>query len=138
MPPPIQRLLETAFYAADKAKSVAFYQTVFGFETIFDEERLTALNVLNPNVLLLFAQGQSSGVNATPGGIIPPHDCYGRSHLTFGIEEAELSAWREHLAAHNVAIESEVRSVNGGYSLYFRDPDGHLLEVGTRGLWTIY
>ena len=136
--PPVQRLLEIALYVADPAKSVAFYQTIFGFEPIFKEDRLIALNILDQNILLLFKRGQSSGVNETSGGIIPPHDCYGRSHLTFGIEESELSAWREHLAAHNVAIESEVRWVNGGYSLYFRDPDGHLLEFGTRGLWAIY
>ena len=136
--PKLEKLLETALYVTDKTKSVAFYQTVFGFETIFEEERLTALNVLNQNVLLLFVQGKSSGVNETPGGIIPPHDCSGRSHLAFGIEARELDNWRDHLTAHQIAIESEVRSVNGGYSLYFRDPDGHLLEIGTRGLWEIY
>ncbi len=136
--PRIERLLETALYVANKAKSVAFYETVFGFATIFEEDRLTALNVLEQNILLLFTRGQSSGINETPGGTIPPHDCYGRSHLAFGIEESELSAWREHLATLDIAIESEVRSVNGSRSLYFRDPDGHLLEVGTRGLWKIY
>jgi catechol 2,3-dioxygenase-like lactoylglutathione lyase family enzyme len=26
----------------------------------------------------------------------------------------------------------------GGRSLYFRDPDGHLLEVASPGVWSIY
>ncbi len=26
----------------------------------------------------------------------------------------------------------------GGTSLYFRDPDGHLLELVTPGIWSIY
>jgi len=26
----------------------------------------------------------------------------------------------------------------GGEALYFRDPDGHLLEVVTPGVWNIY
>jgi catechol 2,3-dioxygenase-like lactoylglutathione lyase family enzyme len=26
----------------------------------------------------------------------------------------------------------------GGHSIYFRDPDGHLLELATPGLWAGY
>jgi len=26
----------------------------------------------------------------------------------------------------------------GGHSIYFRDPDGHLLELATPGLWEVY
>jgi catechol 2,3-dioxygenase-like lactoylglutathione lyase family enzyme len=26
----------------------------------------------------------------------------------------------------------------GGTSLYFRDPDGHLLELATPGIWAVY
>jgi hypothetical protein len=29
-------------------------------------------------------------------------------------------------------------SARGGEALYFRDPDGHLLEVVTPGIWNIY
>jgi len=28
--------------------------------------------------------------------------------------------------------------LRGGHSIYFRDPDGHLLELATPGLWAIY
>jgi catechol 2,3-dioxygenase-like lactoylglutathione lyase family enzyme len=38
-------------------------------------------------------------------------------------------------------LESRLHLValhRGGTSLYFRDPDGHLLELATPGLWTIY
>jgi len=29
-------------------------------------------------------------------------------------------------------------SPRGGTSLYFRDPNGHMLELATPGLWSIY
>ena len=43
-----------------------------------------------------------------------------------------------HLAACGIAVESRVVQTHGGTSLYFRDPDGHSLEVATPGLWPNY
>jgi catechol 2,3-dioxygenase-like lactoylglutathione lyase family enzyme len=43
--------------------------------------------------------------------------------------------WRAHLQVLNIGIESELVWPHGGSSLYFRDPDGHSVEVGTAGLW---
>jgi catechol 2,3-dioxygenase-like lactoylglutathione lyase family enzyme len=44
----------------------------------------------------------------------------------------------QRLATKGVAIEGRTRWSRGGQSLYFRDPDGHLLELATPGLWAIY
>jgi catechol 2,3-dioxygenase-like lactoylglutathione lyase family enzyme len=73
-----------------------------------------------------------------PGGIIPGHDGGGRLHVAFAVAAADLPAWREHLAAHGVAVESTVTWPRGGQSQYFRDPDGHLIELATPGIWSIY
>jgi len=35
-------------------------------------------------------------------------------------------------------LEEKKAWERGGWSLYFRDPDRHLLEVATPGVWTIY
>jgi len=37
-----------------------------------------------------------------------------------------------------LAIEGRTDWSRGGHSIYFRDPDGHLLELATPGLWAIY
>jgi catechol 2,3-dioxygenase-like lactoylglutathione lyase family enzyme len=46
-----------------------------------------------------------------------------------------VDAWQAHLAAEGVELESRLDWDKGATSLYFRDPDGHSLEVGTSGLW---
>jgi catechol 2,3-dioxygenase-like lactoylglutathione lyase family enzyme len=58
--------------------------------------------------------------------------------VAFSIAADELSAWEERLAAAGVAIEGRTKWPRGGDSIYFRDPDGHLLELATPGLWVGY
>ena len=50
----------------------------------------------------------------------------------------ELPAWEKRLGEHDVAIEGRTDWPRGGKSIYFRDPDRHLLELVTPGVWTIY
>ena len=69
---------------------------------------------------------------------IPPHDGDGTLHLCFAIPLAELDAWDRHLAVLGIPVESRVVQSLGGTSLYFRDPDGHSLEVAVPGLWATY
>jgi catechol 2,3-dioxygenase-like lactoylglutathione lyase family enzyme len=73
-----------------------------------------------------------------PEGTIPPHDANGRIHMAFSITAEDLNAWEQRLRDHGVGIESRVRWPRGGSSIYFRDPDGHLLELITPGVWPIY
>ncbi|MFN0129142.1 MAG: hypothetical protein ACKV19_20930 [Verrucomicrobiales bacterium] len=35
----------------------------------------------------------------------------------------------------NIPVESRIRWPGGATSLYFRDPDGHAVELATPGLW---
>jgi catechol 2,3-dioxygenase-like lactoylglutathione lyase family enzyme len=89
-------------------------------------------------VLLLFQRGTSGQPISIPGGTIPPHDGRGTEHLGFQIATDNLHAWENWLARRQVAIESRVTWERGGTSLYFRDPDGHLLELLTPGVWEVY
>ena len=128
-------ILETSLYVADLDRARAFYQRVFGFELFVNDGRMVAFGVPGGQVLLLFRRGGSVVASPAPGGMIPPHDAQGQQHLCFAIPWTELDRWREHLAEQGVALESEVRWPGRGTSLYFRDPDGHALEVATPGLW---
>jgi catechol 2,3-dioxygenase-like lactoylglutathione lyase family enzyme len=73
-----------------------------------------------------------------PGGTIPPHDGHGPVHLAFSIAAAERETWESRLNEAGIAIEGRTRWPRGGESIYFRDPDGHLLELATPGLWPGY
>ncbi len=121
-----------------------FYGRVLGLEPLTPPEagdahpRLIALNVHNQQVLLLFRQGASAEGHAFEGGFIPGADSQGTSHFAFAIEPHAYEAWRAHLRYVGVDIESEVTWERGGRSIYFRDPDRHLVELATPGLWKTY
>lgn len=137
-PPPLARVLETALYVSDLARARAFYAGVLGAAVLLDTPRLVALDVAGQSVLLLFQRGATGEPLPTPGGVVPPHGGEGAQHLAFAIAPAALGAWRAHLVAAGVALESEVAWPRGGTSLYVRDPDGHSVELATPGLWAIY
>jgi catechol 2,3-dioxygenase-like lactoylglutathione lyase family enzyme len=87
---------------------------------------------------LLFKKDASNQPHHTTGGIIPPHDGAGQLHMAFSISAAEFENWEKWLAQNGVAIESTVQWAEGGRSLYFRDPDRHVIELATPGTWKIY
>ncbi len=137
--PEINGVLETQLWVEDLERSLRFYQEVFGCQQIDGgPDRLIALSIEDRQVLLLAKKGASKEPTVLPGGTIPPIDGEGPSHLAFSISPDQLATWEEWLGEKNIAIESKVSWVRGGTSLYFRDPDGHLLELGTPGIWTIY
>lgn len=136
--PKVGRILEAALYVDDLERSTRFYQDVFGFEPLDSSARLCALSVAGQQVLLLIKKGGSLRPTVTPGGTIPPTDGDGNLHLAFTIAAEEFEAWEKWLQQHGVAIESKMHWEEGGQSLYFRDPDGHVIELATPGTWAIY
>lgn len=143
--PTVKGIAETALYVDDLERSGRFYETVLGFgPAMIDEDRMRALPVPGDQVLLLFKKHGSTEPTQMPGGAIPPHDGDGHLHLAFRMDAADVDAWKQHLQAQGIALESEVTcddtggGPGGGTSLYVRDPDGHLLELITPGCWTVY
>lgn len=138
MIPPIDRVLETALYCSDLGQVASFYRRVLGFAILTEIDRLIALDAGGGTVLLLFRQGGTVLPVDSPIGRIPSHDGTGPVHLAFAIPAAELESWERHLTTNGVAIESRVTWPAGGVSLYFRDPEGHSVELATPGLWRNY
>ena len=132
MRPKLTGVLETALYVDDVERARAFYERLFGFERIAGDERLWALSVEGRQVLLVCQRGASLALGATA------HDATGQQHLCFAVEAAELDRWEKWLAENKVEIIERRTWERGGHSLYFRDPDNHLLELATPGTWEIY
>lgn len=132
MPPKIDDLLESSLYVSDLPRSIRFYQETFGFPVISDfGERGCALQAGPRQVLLLFKKGASRATDT-------PHDGDGELHVAFAIPAVALAPWESWLQERGITVEEKRQWEAGGWSLYFRDPDRHLLELATPGVWSIY
>lgn len=139
--PTVNGVVETALYVDDVERSGRFYEEIFGFRQLIGDERMRAYSVADKQVLLLFRRGSLTQPIPLHGGIIPPHDGQGRLHLAFAISQSEIAAWERHLLGKGITLESRIQWGDDslqGESLYFRDPDGHLLELISPGCWEIY
>ena len=132
------RLLESALYCDDLPRAVAFYRALLEAEILSASDRLVALDAGGGTVLLLFRRGASRQGANHPGGRIPPHDGAGPLHLAFGVPRSDLEAWEARLERLGVPVESRIQWERGGRSLYFRDPEGHSVELVTPGVWPTF
>lgn len=132
MHPKTDGILESSLYVSDVARSIRFYEDIFGFRVIKDfGERGCAMDAGTRHVLLLFKKGASRTITS-------PHGGDGELHVAFAIPTSELAAWERWLGEKAIEVEEKHAWEGGGVSLYFRDPDRHLLEVVTPGTWSMY
>ena len=132
MHPETQGLLESSLYVNDVSVSARFYRKIFGFPTIRDfGEHGCAMSAGREQVLLLFRKRSSRKP-------LPPHDGDGELHIAFAIRAADLEIWEAWLTENNIPVEEKRNWELGGQSLYFRDPDRHLVEIATPGMWSTY
>lgn len=132
MRPKTDGILESSLYVSDVPRSVRFYQETFGFSVISEfGDRGCAMHAGTRQVLLLFKKGASRAISS-------PHDGEGELHLAFAIPTAELANWEAWLQERGIAVEEKCKWEGDGWSLYFRDPDRHLIELATPGTWSVY
>ena len=119
---------------ASVERSVSFYRDVIGLRIVKQ-----TLNQDDPNARHFYF-GDAEG---TPGTVLSVMEypqmeegSVGRGsthHFALSVDsEDELEAWREYLGSRGVAC-TEVLDRTYFKSVYLRDPDGHIVEIATRG-----
>jgi catechol 2,3-dioxygenase-like lactoylglutathione lyase family enzyme len=136
--PSIGPVIETSIFVDDTEKSARFYERVLGLRVMSVSERLASLDVAGKSVFLIFKKGGSTQPTIFEGGTIPPNDASGSIHFALSISQADFQDWVDWLGECSVEIESIVNWERGGRSIYFRDLDGHNVELATPGIWEIY
>ena len=129
--PSLQGVLETALYVRDLSRAVKFYREALGLRLLaeFENRRGVAFRI-GESILLLFDPDET----AKPHDL-PSHSASGEGHVAFRVAAEEMPRWREHLRSHGVAIEKEFSFAGQPPSIYFRDPDGNLLELAVSAIW---
>jgi catechol 2,3-dioxygenase-like lactoylglutathione lyase family enzyme len=119
------RLDHCVIHVSDRARSNAFYRDVLGAELIGD-----------PDGVAMYRFGTQQlnvhGPGLDPSPVARQPVAPGNSDLCF-VWPGTAAGAIEHLRAHGVDVElgpTERRGArDAGISVYFRDPDGSLLEL---------
>ncbi|WFP63725.1 VOC family protein [Mesorhizobium sp. WSM4904] len=129
-------ILEAALYVKDLDAAEAFYRDIIGLEPVGKVEGRHAFFRCGNGVLLLF-NAEATKIPPAPDARlkVPPHGTVGEGHLCFAASADEITEWRKHLAAKNIAIESDFEWPQGGHSIYIRDPSGNSIEFAEPRIW---
>ncbi len=116
-------LNHTIVPAHDKEASARFFARIFGLAYDGRDSHFAPVHV-NDTLTLDFDDGES----------------FESHHYAFHVSDAEFDAILARVQAADLAYGSEpwnpenrrLNSWNGGRGFYFKDPNGHLLELMTR------
>ena len=120
---PVLGLSHITFAVSDLQRSVDFYVGALGAKVLLRSERMAYLD----------AGGVWLALNLQVGKTKIDETSY--THVAFHVSESLLEASSQRLA--NLGVKSDpgrIREAGEGRSIYFRDPDGHLLEFHTGSL----
>ena len=126
----IQQIKETCLYIHDLDKTESFYRGVLDLPVISKKPERHIFFRAGRSVLLCFLPEATRKETE-----LPPHYAEGPAHLAFEVTTLEYQEWKIKIATAGVEILHEQIWKNRFYSFYFKDPDGHLLEIVEEGMW---
>jgi catechol 2,3-dioxygenase-like lactoylglutathione lyase family enzyme len=126
-------ILEACVYARDLDEAERFYTNVLGLRVIARVGDRHVFFRCGSRVFLVFNPERTR-----EGGLVPGHGATGAGHVCFAMRQEEADAWRARLQSAGVPIETEFQWPGGGLSLYFRDPAGNSVELGTPRIWKLH
>ena len=121
----ISALDHVAIGVADVERSCAFYARVLGFERLIPEWDVPIFMGTGSIGVAIF--DRELHPSATPDDTEPP--AVRIMHFAFRVDRAGLEAARAELAGEDFKLTFTDHGLS--HSLYFRDPDGHLVELTT-------
>jgi glyoxylase I family protein len=120
--------------ASDLERTIAFYRDLLGLAIVHDgpsdddpQARHVWFGALEADAGRLLSFMQYPELQPGVVGVGSTH------HFALTVDTAEeQEAWRDYLRDHGVEC-SEVLDRGAFTSIYVRDPDGHIVEIATRG-----
>jgi catechol-2,3-dioxygenase len=141
MAPQLGQVVESVLYASEATKLGGWYKDVMGLEPFLENAALSAFSLPNNTILLIFSRDMVTEDRVVNGGVIPKHGSptgLGQ-HIAFGCAGPEVIAeWEKHFQEKGVEIIARMDWELGGKSIYVHDSEGHVIEIMTTGVWTVY
>ncbi|QIO33157.1 VOC family protein [Bradyrhizobium sp. 1(2017)] len=113
----------TVIFVRDMAAMRRFYEDVLGMSLLRELSANWIEYGLGPNTLALAKPGRTAADAPIPAGSAS-------LQLAFKVSASEVDACADELVQHGVALLSPPTNQPFGHrTLFFRDPDGNLLEI---------
>jgi catechol 2,3-dioxygenase-like lactoylglutathione lyase family enzyme len=113
-------LTHLALAVKDLKRTMHFYQQVFDMQVMYDEAGFIQLNTPGCFDVLLFEEKEAA-VPGYTGGI---------AHFGFRLRDpGSITAMRNRIVKAGAMIIDEGEFVKGSPYIFFKDPDGYMIEV---------
>lgn len=124
------QIKEIALYVRDLDRTENFYHGKLDLEVISREEGRHIFFKAGSSILLCFLADATKNSEK-----LPSHFAGGNQHIAFEVPKTKYQETKEQIRGKEIKIEHEQSWSDDYQSFYFRDPDGHSLEVVPAGMW---
>lgn len=129
MKPTLNKIKETAINVTNIKRTEYFYHYILGLEVITKDDRLIFFRV-GTDLLLCFDTDKTKNQTSPPS-----HEARGIQHFAFECSAEDYEPWKKVIKENDIEIEEEIIWETGKKSFYFRDPDGHCVEIIEPLMW---